>query len=58
MSIVVAGATLGAILLATGLRSANPVLTKAAIFYLLVVGVVFCVWRALAAAAAEEENGD
>lgn len=58
MSIVLAGATLGAILLVTGLRSANPVLTRVSILYLLIVGVVFCVWRALAAEAAEEENGD
>ncbi len=57
MSIVLAGATLGAFLLVTGLRCANPVLKRVSILYLLVVGVVFCIWRALVAAAVEEENG-
>lgn len=54
MSIVLAGACLGCTLLGVGIASENPILKRLSVIYLIVVAVLFCVWRALATAAEEE----
>ena len=56
LAIVLAGACLGVLLLGTGLKSSNPLLTKIALFYLLIVGALYCVWRALVLSAVAEAD--